>query len=224
MPPKKRTSSGSVKSPVVGLKTIKDGETASVAGKVMSKTGVMTNAQTGNSWAWVEIQDSGDGGKIRVKGFGDWARKLSGLSFLETVEFHQFRVAKGYNGGLEASSGKTSNVDSVKTNLNPDNTWDQKEYGPLTDIDPGEEKPSQLNFLVKVLAKTDSVNEWISVDVVDEEKTKKTIKVHETHAKSVTKDGFLVIHRAKVLDESLVVDAWSMLVSAPEGYTFDEDD
>ena len=51
-----------------------------------------------------------------------------------------------------------------------------------------------------------------------------TVKMTETYAKNVTRNDFLVIHRAKMLDESLVVDPWSMLVSAPEGYTFDEDD
>ena len=220
MPPKKRTSAGTVKNAVVGLKTIKEGEVVSVSGKVMSKTGIMTKAQTGTTWAWVDIQDSDDGGKLRIKGFSNMAQKISELKFLGTFDFHQFRVEKGFSIGLEATPVKGVVVDENQTNLNPDASWDQKEYGPLTDINPGEDKNLQLNFLLKVVAKTDLVDEWITVEVVDEEGTKKTIKVHETHAKNVTRNGFLVIHRAKMLDDICVVEPWSMVAPAPEGYTF----
>ena len=69
MAPKKRTSSGTVKHVVVELKTIKEGQIASVSGEVMSKTGLMTSAKTGTTWACADIQDSEDGGKMRIKGF-----------------------------------------------------------------------------------------------------------------------------------------------------------
>ena len=46
------------------------------------------------------------------------------------------------------------------------------------------------------------------------------MKMTETYAKNVTRNDFLVIHRAKMLDDICVVEPGSMLVSAPEGYTF----
>ena len=104
MAPKKGTSSGTVKNAVVELKTVKEGQVVSVSGKIMSKTGLMTKAQTGTTWAWVEIQDSADGGKLRMKCFGAMATVLSKLGFLETWDFHQFRVEKGLSFVMEASS------------------------------------------------------------------------------------------------------------------------
>ena len=111
-------------------------------------------------------------------------------------------------------------MDENKTNLNPDATWDQREYGPLTDINPGEEKTSNLNFLLKVVKRSEVQDEWIIVEVVDEENTEKTIKVHETHDDHVKKDHFLVVHRAKMQDDICVVDPWSMVAPAPETYTW----
>ena len=220
MAPKKRTSSGTVKHAVVELKTIKEGQVVSVSGKVMSKTGLMTKAQTGTTWAWADIQDSEDGGKMRIKGFKELAKRIAELKFLGTFDFHQFRVDRGFSVPWEASPGKGSSVDENPTNLNPDATWDQKEYGPLTDTNPGEDKNLQLNFLLKVVERSEVVDEWFTVEVVDEEGTKKTIKVHQTHERLVIKDGFLVVHRAKMLDDICVVEPWSMLATAPEGYTF----
>ena len=63
-------------------------------------------------------------------------------------------------------------------------------------------------------------DEWIIVEVVDEENTDKTIKVHETHDDHVKKDHFLVVHRAKMQDDICVVDPWSMVAPAPETYTW----
>ena len=140
MAPQKRISSGTVKNAVVELKTVKEGQVVSVSGKIMSKTGLMTKAQTGTTWALVEIQDSADGGKLRMKCFGAMATVLSILSFLGTFDFHQFRVEKGFSVQMEATPVKGVVVDENKTNLNPDASWDQKEYGPLTDTNPGEDK------------------------------------------------------------------------------------
>jgi len=220
MAPKKRTSSGTVKHVVVEMKTIKEGQVVSVSGKVMSKTGLMTSAKTGTTWAWADIQDSEDGRMMRIKGFKELAKRVAELKFLHTFDFHQFRVEKGFSVPWEASPGKGSSVVENLTNLNPDATWDQKEYGPLTDTNPGEDKNAMLNFLLKVVEISEVVDDWFTVEVVDEEGTKKTIKVHETHESLVTKNGFLVVHRAKMQDDICVVEPWSMLATAPEGYTF----
>jgi hypothetical protein len=121
---------------------------------------------------------------------------------------------------MQATPVKGVVVDEIKTNLNPDATWDQKEYGPLTDINPGEEKTSNLNFLLKVVRRSEVQDEWITVEVVDEENTDKTIKVHETNDEHVKKHHFLVVPRAKMQDDICVVDQWSMVAPAPETYTW----
>ena len=151
MAPKKRTSSGTVKNAVVELKNVKEGQVVSVSGKVMTKSGLMTKSATGTVWAWVDIQDSEDGSKLRLKSFGAMAKIIAKLKFLETFDFHNFKVEKGFGVQFEATPVKGVVVEENKINLNPDATWDQKEYVPLTDINPGEEKSSNLNFLLKVL-------------------------------------------------------------------------
>ena len=102
MAPKKRTSTGTVKNSMVELKSVKEGQVVSVSGKVMTKSGLMTKVTTGTVWAWVEIQDSEDGGKLRVKCFNSMAKIIAKLKFLGTYEFHNFKVDKGYGVLLEA--------------------------------------------------------------------------------------------------------------------------
>ena len=115
MAPKSRISSGTVRHAVVKMKTIKEGQVVSVSGKVMSKTGLMTKAQTGTTWAWVDIQDSADGGKLRMKCFGEMATVISKLRFLGTFDFYQFRVEKGFSVQMEATPVKGVVVDENKT-------------------------------------------------------------------------------------------------------------
>ena len=179
MAPKKSTSSGTVKNAVVAFKSVSEGQVVSVSGKVMTKSGLMTSTKTGTVWAWVDIQDSEDGNKLRMKGFGAQAKVIAKLEFLATFDFHNFQIEKRFGVQFEASPLKGATVEENPRNLNPDDTWDQREYGPLTDINPGEESSSNMNFLFKVLKKCELQDEWMTVDVTDEESTKKSIKVHK---------------------------------------------
>lgn len=152
--------------------------------------------------------------------FGAMAKNIAKLNFLGTFDFHNFKVEKGFGVQFEAVPMKGAVVEDNETNLNPDATWDQKEYGPLTDINPGEDKTSNLHFLLKVLNTGDMQEEWMSVDVIDEEGTQKSIKVHETHDESVKTGQFCVVHRAKMQDDVCVVDAWAMVAPAPASYSW----
>ena len=219
MAPKKRTSSGTVKNALVQLKNVKEHQVVSVSGKVMSKSGLMTKSATGTVWAWVDIQDAEEGSKLRLKSFGAMANRIAKLKFLETFDFHNFKVEKGFGVQFEAAPVKGGAVvEENKINLNPDATWDQKEYGPLTDLQPGEEKSSNLNFLLKVVKRGEMHEEWLTVGVIDEEATEDSIKVHETHDENVTTGSFCVVHRAKMQDDVCVVDAWAMVAPAPQSY------
>ena len=96
MAPKKKTSLGTVKNAVVQLKNVKIGQVVSVSGKVMTTSGLMTKPATGTVWAWVDIQDSEDGSKLRLKSFGPMAKIVARLKFLETFDFHNFKVETGF--------------------------------------------------------------------------------------------------------------------------------
>ena len=221
MAPKKRTSAGAIKNAVVPIQRVREGDTVSVAGKILTKSGLLTKASTGTVWAWADIQDSEEGGKLRVKAFHPVAKHLAKSKFLDTFIFHNFKVEKGFGVALEALPMKGGSIEPSEVKMNPDDTWDHKEYGPLTDINPGEiNLTSNLNFILKIVQTGDTVDEWLSVDVIDEEGTQKNIKVHECHEDYVQVDGFVVVHRAKMQDDVCVVDAWAMLAPAPTSYTW----
>ena len=57
MAPKKRTSTGSVKTAFVEIKDVKPGQTVSVKGKVLSKSGTMTLGDV--LWDWVKFGTEG---------------------------------------------------------------------------------------------------------------------------------------------------------------------
>ena len=175
-------------------------------------------ASTGTVWAWADIQDSEAGGKLRVKAFHPVAKQVANSKFLDTCVFHNFKVEKGFGVALEALAMKGGFIEPREVKMNPDDTWDHKEYGPLTDINPGEDKTSNLNFILKIVQTGATVDEWRSVDVIDEEGTQKNIKVHECHDESVRVDEFVVVHRAKMQDDVCVVDARAMLAPAPTSY------
>ena len=220
MAPKKRTSSGSIKNAVVSIDKVKEGDTVSVVGKILTKSGLLTKASTGTVWAWADIQDSEAGGKLRVKAFHPLAKQVAKSKFLDTCVFHNFKVDKGFGVALEALAMRGGFIEPHEVKMNPDDTWDHKEYGPLTDINPGEERTSNLNFILKIVKKGTTVDEWISVDVIDEEGTEKNLKVHECHEEHVQVESFVVVHRAKMQDDECVVDAWAMLAPAPTSYTW----
>ena len=157
---------------------------------------------------------------MRVKGFGAQADVIADLEFLSTFDFHNFKIEKGLGVKFEAVVQKGGTVEANTTNLNPEDTWDVKEYGPLSDISPGQDKSSNLHFLVKVVRMGQLKDEMMLVDVTDEENTSRSIKVHESHTAILITDHFYVVHRAKIIEGVGVVDGWSMLALAPNSYTW----
>ncbi len=129
-------------------------------------------------------------------------------------------MEKGLGVKFEAVVQKGGTVEAFPTNLNPEGTWDLKEYGPLSDISPGQDKSSNLHFLVKVVRMGQIKDEMMLVDVTDEENTSRSIKVHECHTAILITDHFYVVHRAKIIEGVAVVDGWSMLALAPNSYTW----
>jgi len=73
---------------------------------------------------------------MRTKAFGSQAKLAADLEFLQTYDLHNFKAEAGRNTRLEASVQKGGTVAASETPLNPDDAWDQKEYGPLSDINP----------------------------------------------------------------------------------------
>ena len=209
-------------SEVVPIENVREGDTVSFAGKILTKSGLMRQASTGILWAWADIQDSAGVGKLRVKAFYPQAaaRFIADSTFLDTYIFHDFKVEQGFGAVLEAVAMRGARMESVYVKMNPGDTWDHKKYAPLTDITRGEDKTSHLNFILKIVQTGATVDEWRSVDVIDEEGTQKNIKVHECHEDYVQVDGFVVVHRAKMQDDVCVVDAWAMLAPAPNSYTW----
>ena len=88
---------------------------------------------------------------MRMKGFGAQADAIANLEFLNTFDFHNFKTEKGLGVKFEAVVQKGGCVENTPTTLNVEGTWDVKEYGPLSDISPGQDKSSNLHFLVKVV-------------------------------------------------------------------------
>ena len=223
MAPKKRTSAGTIKNAVVPIQRVKEGDTVSVAGKILTKSGLMRQGSTGILWAWADIQDSAAGGKLRVKAV--WPQRavlqVARSKFMDTFIFHNFKVEKGFGAALEAVAVRGAFIEPRCVKMNPDDTWDHQCYGLLTELTERELHPDiQLNFILKIVQTGATVDEWRSVDVIDEEGTQKNIKVHECHEDYVQVDGFVVVHRAKMQDDVCVVDAWAMLAPAPNSYTW----
>ena len=59
------------------------------------------------------------------------------------------------------------------------------------------------------------------VDFIDEEGTTKAIKVHETHHDLLNPNHFYVVHRAKIIVDPCVVDAWAVRSTASHSYTWE---
>ena len=157
---------------------------------------------------------------MRMKGFGAYAETIANLEFLNMFDFHNFKTEKGLGVKFEAVVQKGGCVENTRGNLNVEGTWDVKEYGPLSDVSPGQDKSSNLHFLVKVVKMGEFKDEMMLVEVIDEENTSRSIHVHECHTAILFTDHFYVIHRAKIIEGVGVVDGWSMLVIAPDSYTW----
>ena len=157
---------------------------------------------------------------MKMKGFGSMATVIAGLEFMETYDFHNFKTEKGLGIKMEAFIQKGGTVEAAASSLNAEGTWDQKEYGSLSDIKAGEDV-KKIDFIAKLVREKETEDDMKSVEFIDEEGTTKTIKVHETHHDLLSPNYFYVVHRAKILDEQCVVDGWAMLSIASQAYTWE---
>ena len=101
-------------------------------------------------------------------------------------------------------------------------TWDQREYAPLTDIVGGATRSNGLDFIVKLVRKKNVQDNMVLVVFADEEGTETEFLVHDTYEKSLVPQGVYVIHRAKIVEGQGVVEEWSMLARAPQSYFWEE--
>ena len=159
-----------------------------------------------------------------MKAFGDQAKQLVALKFLGTYDFVSFQCELGNGGKTECKMQKGSAVEKAADPLDTEDTWDQREYGPLSDIVPGKTKTNGSDFIVKLLKEKDMQDNMVQVDFVDEEGTEREFMVHENYHKILEADTVYVIHRAKILDGQGLVDEWSMLAKAPLSYKWAVDE
>ena len=119
---------------------------------------------------------------------------------------------------------KGSAVAKAEQPLDAEDTWDSREYGPLSDIILGNTKTDGSDFIVKLVKEKEMQNEMVLVEFVDEEGTQRDIMVHDSYHKILEPDCVYVIHRAKIMDGAGMVDEWAMLAKAPLSYTWSEDE
>ena len=102
-------------------------------------------------------------------------------------------------------------------------TWDQREYAPLTDVVGGAIRSNGLDFIVKMVRKKNHAQDnMVVVDFADEEGTETEFLVHESYAKSLALQAIYVIHRAKIVEGQGVIEEWSMLAKAPQSYYWED--
>ena len=220
MAPKKRTSSGNVKTAFKKVRelTPQTGMT-SIKGKVMTKTGKMTS-RADCPWAWVEVKDETDGSIVRCKAFGGEPTKaLSECNFLKTYDFCGFKPKPSeYGPKVELVWNKGGSVVDSEVQLDESDEWDQLEYAPLSDI--GQTGDVKRNFIAKMIDEGETVDDMVAVKFKDEENVEKTIKVHVSYKDILVADRVFVIHRAHLSPDGATVDAYSMLTPAPRSYVW----
>ena len=159
-----------------------------------------------------------------MKAFGAQAKQLMELKFLGTYDYVTFKCELGHGGKTECKMQKGSAVEKAAEPLDAEDTWDSREYGPLSDIVPGKTKTNGSDFIAKLVKEKEVQDNMLLVEFVDEEGTKRDILVHDSYQKIVETDRVYVIHRAKIMDGEGMVDEWSMLAKAPLSYTWSEDE
>ena len=159
-----------------------------------------------------------------MKAFGAQAKQLMELKFLGTYDFVSFQCELGHGGKTECKMQKGSAVEKAAEPLDAEDTWDSREYGPLSDIVPGKTKTNGSDFIAKLVKEKEMQDNMLLVEFVDEEGTKRDILVHESYKKILETDCVYVIHRAKILDGEGMVDEWYMLAKAPLSYTWSEEE
>ena len=166
----------------------------------------------------MDIQDEAGGLVMRMKAFGAQAKQIADLTFLTTHEFHGFECKPGLNGDPECGWRHRAAIQPAEENLDNEDAWDGKEYGPLTDIRPGQTTTTNLSFILKLVSEGLSSDSMINVSFLDEEGTTKPFSVHETFRDQLLPDRVYVIHRAKIVNNQGWVDSWAMLTAAPKSY------
>ena len=122
-------------------------------------------------------------------------------------------------------------VEAQDFDLDPNDSWDTKEYGPLTDLGYKGHHPwldEPLHFILNVLSTVpfSTDEDWMDVWVEDEEGTTGCLQVHRCRAEAVQRGDFIVVHRAilrrghitaQVPPEGMLAPAPRCLVSILEG-------
>jgi hypothetical protein len=166
----------------------------------------------------VDIQDEAGGLVMRMKAFGAQAKQIADLKFLTTHEFHGFECKPGLKGDPECGWRHRAAIQPAEENLDNEDAWDGKEYGPLSDIRPGQTTTTNLSFIVKLVSEGPSSDSMINVNFLDEEGTTKRFSVHETFRDQLLPDRVYVIHRARIVDNQGWVEGYAMLTAAPKSY------
>ena len=231
---RKRTATGSIQTFISSCSTLKSGQLVSISGKILSKSGLIWDRGS-TKHAWVEIQDFSEGCRLKVCASGSMAEQLSNLKFLKTYAFHNFML-QHFGLRFKALALKEAWVEAQDHDLDSNHTWDKKVYGPLSDLgfmvgplsdlEYGNELPPKreqyLHFILLFWNVVPCGEDWLYVDVKDEEGTEGRIRVHKSHEQHLQGGDFIVVHRAILRAGSLVCDVppEGMLAQAPKGYIF----
>ena len=180
-------------------------------------------ARSGTLWAWVDVQDCEKGSLLRFKAFGDQTRQIIGLNLLGTYNCLSFRCEAGGQGKNECKWVTGASVETADEPFDAGDTWDQREYAPLSDVVGGSTRSNGLDFIVKLVRKKDHAQDnMVLVHFADEEGTETEFLVHDSYAKSLALQAIYVIHRAKIVEGQGVIEEWSMLARAPQSYYWED--
>ena len=159
---------------------------------------------------------------MRLKAWNAQARQLAQLDFMSTYDFINFKCQKNnFDDKLECNWQKGSVVQTPDEQFDPEDEWDEKTYGPLSDIHPSQTENTNLQFIVKFVKAGSKQDDYVKMDFVDEEGTTKTFKVHESWEEHLVKGKLYVAHRVRILEGVGVVDAAALLTPAPRSYEWE---
>ena len=159
---------------------------------------------------------------MRFKAWNAQARQLAELTFMTTYDFINFKCQKNnFDDKLECNWQKGSVVQTPDEQFDPEDEWDEKTYGPLSDIHPNQTESTNLQFILKFVKAGSKQDDYVKMDFVDEEGTTKTFKVHESWEEHLVKGKLYVAHRVRILEGVGVVDAAALLTPAPRSYEWE---
>ena len=164
------------------------------------------------------MQDCEHGNTLRVTAYECQAKQLVDIGFLMTYKFLHVRCESGSLGPHECFLQKGSAVVQADPGLADNFHWDTREYGPLTDIVWGLSKIGGFDFIVRLLKEKMFHNEYIVAEFIDEEGSVADMRVDQGFRVLLRSGSTYVIHRAKIVDDTGIVDASAMFAFAPCGY------